>query len=329
MRAIELQAFGPPEVLELVERCQPDPGPDEVAIRVSHAGVNFADVMTRRGDYHGVASPPIIPGLEVAGTVAAVGSDVTDVRPGQRVVAFTGTGGYAEVAVAAAVLTFALPDHAMDLAAAAGTTLVSTTATFLVDEVARVRPGDVVLIHAAAGGVGTMLAQLSRLRGARVVLGTVGSRDKAAYARQFGYDAVVLRDGFGAAVDHQTGGLGVDVVFDSVGGRTRAESLTTLRPLGRLVVCGNASGEPESGLDTAHLRTTNRAVLGFSLGSLRRSEPAHVRLVAGRALAEVARGDVRVDITGVLDLADAAEAHRVLESGRSRGKLVLQVGGSA
>lgn len=328
MRALEVPSFGPPEVLTPVDRPPPEPGTGEVAIAVSHAGVNFADVMTRRGDYHGNVAPPVVPGLEVAGTVLGVGTDVSTVRAGQQVVAFTGTGGYAEVAVADEALTFAAPDG-LDTAAAAGATVVATTAGFLVDEVARVRPGEAVLVHAAAGGVGTLLGQLARRRGASPVLGTVGSTDKAGYARGFGFDEVLLRDGFPDAVRARTDGHGADVVFDSLGGDTRTQSLAALRPLGRLVVFGNASGEPERGPDSGVLRTTNRSVLGFSLGSLRRTDPVRVRPVAEPMLADVADGVLRVDVARVLPLDQAVEAHRLLESRRSRGKLVLDVGTTA
>lgn len=327
MRAVEVPSFGPPEVLTSVDRPRPEPGAGDVSIAVSHAGVNFADVMTRRGDYHGNVAPPVVLGLEVAGTVLAVGTDVTMVRAGQRVAAFTGTGGYAEVAVADEALTFAVPDE-MNAATAAGATVVATTAGFLVDDVARVRPGEAVLVHAAAGGVGTLLGQLARLRGASPVLGTVGSADKVAYVRGFGFHDVLLRDGFPDAVRARTDGHGADVVFDSLGGDTRTLSLAALRPLARLVVFGNASGEPERGPDSGDLRTTNRSVLGFSLGSLRRTDPARVRPVAERRLADVADGVLRVDVARVLPLDQAVEAHRLLESRRSRGKLVLRVRGA-
>lgn len=326
MRAMQVARYGPPEVLELVDLPVPCPGPGQVAIRVSHAGVNFAEVMARRGDYHRASAPPFVPGLEVTGVVDALGDGVAGLQLGERVVAFTGSGGYAEVALAAAELTVPLPPSAVDPEVAGALATVVPTAVLLVDEVARLRSGQTVVVHAAAGGVGTALGQLAALRGAGAVLGTVGSQAKVDYARGFGFDDVVLRGRFGDAVAAHTGGRGTDVVFDSVGGPARLAGLAALAPLGRLVAFGNASGDPETLPDGGELRAHNRAVLGFSMGGLSRTAPGLVGRAIRSAVELVAGQQVRIDVTDVVELADAARAHRGLESCATRGKLVLRVG---
>jgi NADPH:quinone reductase len=324
MRAVAITRFGPPDVLEVVARPRPAPGAGQVAIDVNHVGVNFADVMTRRGDYHAAGQPPLVPGLEAAGTVAALGEGVEGLEVGQPVAAFTGGGAYADVVLASAQLTFPIPEGlAFEVAAAVPT--IATTALFLVDEVARLRAGETVLVHGAAGGVGSLVGQLVAIRGAALALGTVGSEAKVAYARGCGYTDVVLRDGFVEAVGERTEGRGVDVVLDPIGGDVRAHSMDVLAPLGRLVAFGNASATPETVPEGASLRTANRGVLGFSMGSLVRSEPHRVRAVMGRALTLVADGTLHLDVAEVHDLADATDAHTRLESKATQGKLVLRV----
>lgn len=325
IRVVAIIRFGPPEVLEVAARPRPVPGAGQIAIDVSHAGVNFADVMTRRGDYHAAGEPPLVPGLEVAGTVSMLGEGVDGLEVGQPVAAFTGGGGYADTVIAAARFTFPIPDGLAPEVAAAVPTIAST-ALFLVDEVARLRAGETVLVHGAAGGVGSLLGQLLATRNAAISFGTVGSEAKMAYAQGCGYSDVVLREAFVDSVMDRTGGRGVDVVFDPIGGRVRADSMDVLAPLGRLVAFGNASAVPEAVPDGASLRTTNRGVVGFSMGSLAQSEPHRVRDVMGRALSLVGDGALELDVAEVHDLGAAAEAHVRLESGATQGKLVLRVG---
>lgn len=326
MRAVQVSRFGAPEVLELVERAAPVPAAGQVSIRVSYAGVNFAEVMARRGDYHGASSPPFVPGLEVAGDVEAVGEGVHDLVPGQSVVAFTATGGYAEVALASAALTLPYDAEAVDPAVAAALPTVVPAALLLVDQVARLGQGETVLIHAAGGGLGTVLGQLARQRCGGGVIGTVGDPSKIEYARSFGYEEVVQRSSFAQTVDERTAGRGADAVFDSIGGSVRAASLEALAPLGRLVAFGNASREPEVLPDAGHLRADNKGVLGFSMGSLTRTEPRSVRLAIQRSIELVTGKEVDIDVTEVFQLTDAVRAHQRLESGATRGKLVLRVG---
>jgi NADPH2:quinone reductase len=271
--------------------------------------------------------PPFVPGLEVSGTVRALGPGVTDLAVGDPVCALTTVGGYAEVAVAKAPLTYRLPSAADDhLRAGAAMPTIVPTAWALINVVARVRPGEVVLVHAAAGGVGTVAGQVARAARAGRVIGVTSSEAKARYARGFGYDEVIVSPAWDERVRLITGGRGPEVILDSVGGRVRARSFDLLAPLGRLVLYGNACGEPEDGVPGAALRTQVKATLGWSITGLAAVDPERVAAIARPAFAAVACGDLRVDVTDVLPLEDAGRAHRRLEERRSTGKLLLAVG---
>jgi NADPH2:quinone reductase len=326
MRAVVVTTYGGPDVLQLRDLPEPQAGPGQVVIRVAYAGVNYAEIMGRRGDYH-ATSLPFTPGLEVAGVISAIGEGVAGLRVGQPVAAFTGAGGYAELAVASAALTFPLDTIALpvDLAQAAAYPTIVPTAYALLAEVARIRSGESVLIHAAAGGVGTVAAQMARHLGAGLVLGTVSTNGKVAYARAFGYDQVLAREGFVEAVRALTGNHGVDVVLESIGGQVFTQSLEVLAPLGRLVIFGNATASPDQPVSPLQLQRTNKAVLGFSIGSLRTQAPQQLKAIAQQALALVAEAGIRIDITEVFPLSKAAEAHQRIESRSTTGKLLLQV----
>jgi NADPH:quinone reductase len=325
MHAVVVPETGDPDVLELREVPAPAPGEGEVSIHVEHAGVNYSEVMARRGDLR--VDLPFVPGLEVSGHIAAVGPGVTEFEVGQAVAALTMVGGYAEVALAKVPLVVPVPDT-VDLQAAAGFPTITPTAYALLVDVARLRKGETVLVHAAAGGMGTVVGQIARYLGAGRVIGTVGSAEKIPYARRFGYDLVVERAGFADAVRRETGGRGVDVVLDSVGGDVLSESLALLAPLGRAVVFGNSSGSPAVGVESLALWVQNAALMGYAIGTLATSAPQVVARQARAALALVAEGHVRIDVTDVLPLSEAGEAHRRLEGRTTTGKLLLSVHGS-
>jgi NADPH2:quinone reductase len=325
MRATVVERYGDAQELRVRDVPAPEPGAGEVAIDVAYAGVNYAEVMARRGSLPPYR-PPFVPGLEVSGTVRALGAGVDGLRVGQPVAALTTRGGYAEVAVAPSVLTYPLAggSDAELLAGAARPTIVPT-AWALVHEVARVRAGEVALVHAAAGGVGTVAGQFLRAAGAGLVIGVVSREAKARYARGFGYDEVVVGDGWPEAVRAATGGRGADVILDSIGGGVRRASYELLAPLGRLVCFGNAGDEPEDLAPGPALRTQVRALLGWSVTGLAAADPDRAAAITREAVAQATALGVRVDITDVLALADAARAHRRLEERRSTGKLVLAV----
>src|SRR3954452_21375616 len=286
MRAITIPAFGDADVLRPAERSAPEPGRGQIAIDVAFAGANYAEVLYRRGVVD--VELPFVPGIEVSGHVRAVGDGVDGWRVGQPVAALTivDSGGYAEVSVTDARLAAPLADDASmaDLAVAAGTPSNSTTAILIFDEVARIREGETVLVHAAAGGVGGQLGQAATLFGAGRVVGTVGSASKIEAAKRFGYDEVVVRDELAARADELTDGGGFDVVVDPIGGGSRRASFDLLRLGGRLIVMGNASGADDVTFSANELWFGSTALMGFNLAAFSGTYPDRVGEALQRAL---------------------------------------------
>jgi len=325
MKAALVTEYGGPDALRMADVPVPEPGPGQVAIDVAYAGVNYAEVMARRGALPAFA-PPFVPGLEVSGTVRALGEGVEGLRVGQAVGALTTRGGYAEVALAPAAVTYPLgADGEADLVVGAALPTIVPTAWALVHDVARVRAGEDVLVHAAAGGVGTVVGQIARRAGAGRVLGVVGTAAKAAFAERFGYDEVLVGERWDEQARAATRGRGLDVVLDSIGGTVRERSFELLAPLGRIVFYGNACDEPEVGFPGSRLRAEVKSTLGFSITALAAAAPERARALAERALAAVARGQLEVPITDVLPLEQAQQAHRLLEGRMTTGKLVLEI----
>ncbi|TJZ59066.1 quinone oxidoreductase [Streptomyces piniterrae] len=324
MRAIEFVEYGGPEVLTVVETDAPEPGPGQVSIDVAYAGVNFADLKARAEGYR-VPALPYRPGLEVSGRVRAVGAGVTGLSAGQQVTALTDGGGYAEVAVAEAATVFPLP-QGVDLRTAATLPTVLPTAYALVHTVGRLQPGETVLVQGAAGGVGTVVGQLAKAAGAGAVYGVVSSAGKAEYARSHGYDEVFVGD-FEKAVRTATGERGVDLGLDPVGGETLKATLSSLAVFGRLVSFGNASSAEPWRVGQPELYPTGLSVGGFSILMLARTAPTALRTLAERAFAKLADGTVSLPVTAEFALAEAAEAHRLMGSRTSTGKLLLKVAG--
>ncbi|MFI5689620.1 zinc-binding alcohol dehydrogenase family protein [Streptomyces sp. NPDC051636] len=322
MRAIEFQEYGGPEVLKVVERDVPEPGPGQVSIDVAYTGVNFADLKARAEGYR-VPALPYVPGLEVSGRIRAVGAGVEGLAVGQGVAALAEGGAYAEVAVADAVTVFPLPSGA-GLRTAATLPTVLPTAYALVHTVGRLQPGETVLVQGAAGGVGTAVGQLARAAGAGAVYGVVSSASKAAYAKEHGYDEVFV-GAFEEPVRAATGGRGVDLALDPVGGETLRGSLASLAVFGRLVSFGNASSAEPWTVGRPELYPLGLSVAGFSILTLAKTGPGELRRLAERAFARVADGTVSLPVTAEFELAEAAEAHRVMGARASTGKLLLRV----
>jgi NADPH2:quinone reductase len=318
--------LGGPEVLVLRELPNPQPGPRQVSIRVAYTSVNYIDIMSRERGYR-IEQFPYVPGLEIAGYIHELGEQVEGLHVGQPVAAFVNGGGYADLALAEADLTIPLEsEHGqLDLATAAAFPMVATTAYDTLVNVARLQAGETVLIHAAAGGVGSVAGQLARARGARLVLGTVGSEQKIASAQSIGYDRVFLREGFVEAARSMTEGRGVDVVLDAAGEPTRSQSLSLLAPFGRMVHFGNASGNPDVPIAPGTLLAGNKGVLGYSLSNLRQDNPRHLVAIAHRAIELLVTGQIHIDIADTLLLEQAALAHQLMESNANTGKLLLQV----
>ncbi|MFE6888627.1 zinc-binding alcohol dehydrogenase family protein [Streptomyces sp. NPDC057694] len=320
MRAVRIGEYGGPEVLETVETEVPEPGPGQVSVDVAYVGVNFADHKARLEGYR-VPSLPFVPGLELSGRIRALGPGVDGFTVGQEVAALTEGGAYAEVAVADAATVFPVA-AGTSLRTAASLPTVLPTAYALLHSVGRLREGESVLVQGAAGGVGTVAGQLARAAGAGRVIGVVSSGAKAEYARKYGYDDVVLADGFGAAVGELTGGRGVDLALDPVGGDVLRETLGALAVFGRLVSFGNASSAPAWQVGQPELYPGGRSMGGFSILTLAQTAPQELRTLAERAFAVPG---IELPVTGEFALTEAAEAHRVLASRTSTGKLLLRV----
>jgi NADPH:quinone reductase len=320
MKAVRIHQFGGPEVLQYEEVPTPIPGPGQVLVKLVAAGLNYSDVHQRTG--HHPNKLPYTMGREGAGTVVAVGPQVTSFKAGDAV-AYTGIpGAYAEYALVPAERLVQMPPN-LDVKVGAAAMLQGMTAHYLAYTTYPLKPGDSCLIHAAAGGVGLLLVQMAKQCGARV-FGTVSTEEKAALARDAGADEAILytKQDFETEVKRLTNGQGVNVVYDSVGKTTFEKSLNCLKPLGYMVLYGSASG-PAAPFDPAMLSTK---------GSLFLTHPSLPHYIADRASLEKRSGDVlgwiasgqlkiRMEIT--FSLADVAEAHRSLEARKTTGKVLL------
>jgi NADPH2:quinone reductase len=322
MKCIQVKVTGGPENMQLVDAPTPVPGPRQALVRIAAAGVNFIDVYFRTGLYK--AEFPIALGNEGAGTVEAVGAEVTEVAPGDRVAYAMARGSYAEYAVVPGAQLVKIPGH-VDFNTAAAAMLQGMTAHYLTHSTFPLKSGDVCLVHAAAGGAGGLIVQMAKMRGARV-FGTVSTEEKAQIARQHGADEVILytQQDFEAEVKRATGGRGVDVVYDSVGRTTFDKSLNSLRPRGMLALFGQSSG-PVPPFDPNVLNAKGslfltRPSLGHHL--LTREE---LLWRAGDILNWIDAGTLKLRIDHTYRLADAAAAHRALEGRHTAGKLLLTV----
>lgn len=319
MQAIQILTTGGPDVLTLRDLPTPTPGPGEALIRLEASGVNFIDVYFRQGRYP--AKLPYTLGQEGAGTVVAVGDNVTTVKAGDRVAWCTVPGTYAQLAIAPADRLVLIPE-AVTFPQAAGAMLQGMTAHYLAYSTYPIRPDDEILIHAGAGGVGLLLIQMAKFLGARVFT-TVSSEEKAALARAAGADEVILytQEDFAARIKKQSP-RGLHAVYDSVGKSTFDKSLEILRPRGTLVLFGGSSG-PVPPFDLIRLS---------GLGSLYITRPTlkdyvatrdELELRASAVLNAIAAGTLQLRLEHTYPLADAAHAHRDLESRITTGKLLL------
>ncbi len=321
MKAIRVHDHGGPDVLRLDTVADPVPGPGEALVRLESIGVNFIDVYFRKGMYP--TAVPFTPGSEGAGVVVAIGDAVTDVAVGDRVASQNFTGAYAELALARADRLVPLPDglSARDGAAAM---LQGMTAHYLAASTHTLQAGDCCLVHAAAGGVGLLLCQIARRHGA-FVIGTVSTDEKAALARDAGANETILytRQDFVAEVKRITGGVGVQVVYDSVGATTFLKGLDCLAPRGMMALFGQSSGA----VDPIDPQLLNRK------GSLYLTRPtlanyvattAELRWRAGEVLGWIRDGSLRLRVDREVPMERAADAHRALEARQTMGKVLLR-----
>lgn len=326
MQALGFKSNGGPEVFERIELPVPEPRPGQVLIEVAYAGVNFAEVQHRRGEFGEPDGPGgfDVPGLEVSGTVVAVGGQSSGLTEGTEVAAYLpGFGGYAQFVVANA--EFVRPVRGLPLAVAAGVPCVYPTAFGVLQDAGRFRPGESLLIHAAAGGVGSAAASIARSLGAVGIYGTVGSAAKLGLADELGYDGLFLRDDFAEPVLAATGGRGVDLILDPIGGPVRGASMQVLAPFGRVVVYGDLGRHGDWQADVWDLWKNNKAVAGYNIGDAARRAPGTLGNHLERALSALAVGELPYQAPAVALLSKAAEVHRRLESGNTQGKTVLSV----
>jgi NADPH2:quinone reductase len=319
MRAIQIEEHGGPEVLRPVQLPDPVPGPGEALVRLSAIGVNFVDIYGRRGWY---PTPlPWIPGAEGAGEVVAVGEGVSEVRVGERVAFAMAQHAYAELVAVPAWRLVPVPPALTDRQAAAAM-LQGMTAHYLTHQTYPVRPGDKVVIHAGAGGVGLLLIQMAKRLGATVFT-TVSTPEKAELARQAGADHVILytQEDFAQTVREDTGGQGAQVVYDAVGQATFDQSLSCLGSRGYLVLYGQASG-PVPPLALDRLAQRSLFVTRPSLNHYTETRPMLLER-AHAVLTDVAQGRLTLRIFETLPLEEAETAHRHLEGRVSTGKILL------
>jgi NADPH2:quinone reductase len=311
VKAIQIEEFGGPEVLQYRDAPDPEPGEGEVLVEVARSGVNFADTHATRNDYLAEQQLPLIPGAEVSGRTP----------DGRRVAALLGSGGYAEKVAVPEQMLVPIPDGVDDDRAAA-LLLQGITAMALVRRCARIEPGETLLVEAAAGGTGSLAVQLGKMAGARVI-GLASSEEKRAVVERLGADAAVdsragdLKEAILAA----NGGKRVDAVLHMSGGDAFDAELSALAPLGRMVVFGIASREQRE-VSTAALLRGSKAVIGFWLVHLL-MRPAEVGPMIAELLGAVAGGELEVSVGEVYPLSEAARAHEDLIARRTTGKLLL------
>ncbi len=320
MHAIRIHGNGGPEVMQYEQVALPDPGPGEVRLRVEAAGVNYIDVYHRAGGYP--LALPFTPGVEAAGVIDALGPQVAGFQEGQRVAYAMQLGSYAQFALVPAEKLVPIPE-AVDTNTAAAVILQGMTAHYLVHSTYPLKGGETALVHAAAGGVGLLLVQLAKERGARVI-GTVSTEEKARLAREAGADEVILyeREDFEAETRRLTSGAGVEVVYDSVGQATFEKSLNCLKARGCLALYGQASG-PVAPLDPQVLNT--KGSLFLTRPSLGHYLATREELLwrAGDLFDAIQSGELHVRIDTTFPLGEAPAAHRYIEGRKTRGKILL------
>jgi putative PIG3 family NAD(P)H quinone oxidoreductase len=324
MICIEISRPGGPEVLVPVERPDPVPGPEDVLIRVAGAGVNRPDVLQRKGAYPPPAGASDIPGLEVSGTVAAVGSGVKQWKVDDRVCALVAGGGYSTMCVAPAKQCLPVPQN-VDLVEAGAIPETFFTVWTNVFDRGRLRAGETALFHGGSSGIGTTAIQLAAARGA-TVLATAGSDDKCRACEDLGAKQAInyKTADFVEAVRELTNGKGVDLILDMVGGSYIGRNLEALAVDGRLVQIGFMSGQSTAPVDFRHILTRRLTITGSTLRPRTVDEKGQIASALRTEIWPLLeRGTVRPVIHRVLPLAEAAEAHRLMESSEHIGKIVL------
>lgn len=320
MLAIRVHEFGDASQLVYEDIPLPEPKAGEVRVKVAAAGLNFVEIYQRKGQYPG--QRPFTLGGEFAGVVDVLGPGVTGFKAGDRVATASGAGGYAEFAIAPAAQLLPIPGQ-FSLEQAAALLLQGMTAHYLAYSTFPLKPGDTALVHAAAGGVGQLLVQIAKMRGARVIA-TVSNEEKAGLAREAGADEIILytRQDFEAETRRLTGGKGVEVVYDSVGKTTFAASLNCLKPRGYMVLYGQSSGPVEPQDPQILNRKGSLFLTRPSLGQYTATRDELLQRSAD-LFAWIASGKLKVRIDRTFPLAEAAAAHLYMEGRGTKGKVLL------
>ena len=324
MKAVQVSAFGEPDVLELTEVEKPSPGEGEVLIEVKAVGVNYADTMRRRNEYVEETPLPFVPGSEVSGVVTEVAASAEDVSEGDRVITLLGTGGYAEYVTAPASNLILIPDS-MDFEEASAIPLQGLTAYHVLKTSGMLEEGESVLVHAAAGGVGTYAVQMAKLMGASLVIATASTQEKLDHAKSLGAEVLInyTEEDWPDQVRDATGGKGADVILEMVGGDFIQKNLECLAAFGRMIVYGKASGERGT-LAPVDLMLYNQVIAGFYLPRLM-MRPELIGPSLEEVLGWVASGDLELTIGARYSLDRAPEAHEALEGRQTTGKIVLNL----
>jgi NADPH:quinone reductase len=325
MRAVQVLTPTGPADVRVVDAAEPEPGPADVLVEVECVGVSFPDLLLSKGEYQLKPEPPFTLGVDVSGTVVSVGAeaDRPDLAPGDRVVGVVPYGGAAERAVLPASAVFALPDT-LSYDEGAALPMNYLTALFALEERGDLKPGETVLVHGAAGGVGTACLQVARGLGARTVA-VVSTEEKAAFARAAGADETVLVEGFKDAVRDLTGGRGVDVVLDVVGGDVFTDSLRCLAEQGRLLVVGFAAGQGIPEVRVNRLLLGNLDVRGVGWGAYAMTRTSYMREQWSRLLPMIESGAIRPPIGTTYPLEEFGRALADMDARRTLGKSVAHV----
>ena len=321
MKAVIQHEFGDINVLTYTDAIVPEIGENEVLIKVAYTSVNYADIKKRKGNKEKGNLPSIL-GLDAAGTIE-VASPESNFKKGERVIAFPKYGSYAEYAVANEKLVFKIPENlSFELAASMPT--VSILAYMLLHEIGQVKKTDTIVIHSAAGGVGSMLVQLAKLVGVHKIIGTVGNLNKGDYIKGLGAHVVCTYDSFEKEVFKETSNHGANIIFDSVAGEITSKSLECLALYGTLVQFGNSSGKAGH-FKTSDVHSSCRNIKGFSLGTTRKHDPERLAPVAKKVLNLFAAEKITLPVARVFNLSDVGLAHKLVESRNYKGKVLMKV----
>lgn len=320
MQAIRQYAFGEASVLKLEDVPVPKIGQDEVLIRGTYTSINYADIKSRVGSKAKGAFPFTL-GLDIAGYVEDGGN--TRFLKGDRVIAFPKAGSYAEYVVASENLVFLLPEQ-ISLEQAAAMPTVSILAYMLLHDIAQVSQADTIVIHGAAGGVGSMLTQFAKLFGVEKIIATVGDVKKVNHVKRLGADVVCHYEDFVETVLAETEGKGATIIFDSVAGDITQQSLACLANFGTLVQFGNSSGRAGQ-ISTSDVHSSCRNIKGFSLGTTRKEDPKRLAPAVEKVFNYLLEGKIHIPIAEIFDLKDIQRAHLFMESRKHQGKILVRI----